>query len=104
MSTLRRDNGIEAPRAPEPIGFRMDRIVLVGIGAWAVALVLTLLVPALHRDDRSWWPWTCAAGIVLGAIGYLYVRRGRGNAADAHPQTAETQTPETQAADPQSHY
>ncbi|GAA1797722.1 MAG: DUF2530 domain-containing protein [Actinobacteria bacterium] len=96
MSTLRRDNGIPAPRAPEPVNFRMDRIVLAGMGVWAVALVLTLIIPALHRGDRHWWPWACVAGIGLGLIGYLYVRRGRGNAADAHPVP--------QAADPQSHY
>ncbi|MFZ1373226.1 DUF2530 domain-containing protein [Nostocoides sp.] len=94
MSTLRRDNGIPAPRAPEPIGFHMARIVLLGMGGWVVALVVTLLVPALHQGDRSWWPWACVAGLVLGAIGYLYVRRGRGNAADAHPAPAE----------PQAHY
>ena len=34
-----------------------------------------------HADERSWWPWACVAGMTLGAVGYLYVRRGRGNAA-----------------------
>ena len=46
-------------------------------------LIVTLAVPALHEGDRHWWPWCCVAGIVLGLIGYSYVRRGRGNAADA---------------------
>lgn len=82
MSTLRRDNGI-APSAPEPISFRMDMIVLIGIGVWALALVATLAIPALRDGERSWWKWACVSGIVLGAVGYLYVRRGRGNAADA---------------------
>jgi hypothetical protein len=93
VSTLRRDNGIPAPRAPEPIAFRMDRIVLVGMGVWALGLIVTLLIPALHRGERDWWPWACVAGLALGLIGFLYVRRGRGNAADAHPP-----------ADPQAHY
>ena len=47
---------------------------------WLVALVVTLVVPALHEGDRDWWPWTCVAGLVLGAMGWAYLRRGRGNA------------------------
>jgi hypothetical protein len=66
-----------------PVHVPMLRIVEIGIAVWAVALVVTLLVPALHEPPREWWPWTCVAGIVLGAIGWVYVRRGRGNAQDA---------------------
>ena len=58
-------------------------IVLVGTGLWALALVLTLLVPALHTGERSWWPWACVTGIALGGFAWWYVRRGRGNAAGA---------------------
>ena len=66
-----------------PLPVPTVRILEVGIATWAVALVVTLLVPWLHEADRWWWPWTCAAGVVLGFIGWAYVRRGRGNAADA---------------------
>jgi len=45
--------------------------------------VLTLLVSSLHTGERSWWPRCAAAGLVLGVIGYAYLRRGRGNAAGA---------------------
>ncbi len=48
---------------------------------WVVALVVTLVVPALHTGDRSWWPWTCVIGIALGAIAWWYVGRGHDNAA-----------------------
>jgi len=61
----------------------MLRVVEVGIGCWLVALVVTLVVPALHGGDRDWWPWACVAGLVLGAMGWAYLRRGRGNARDA---------------------
>ncbi len=61
----------------------MTRIVAIGIGVWAVALVVTLAVPALHEGTRSWWPWCCVAGLLLGLAGSAYVRRGRGNAAEA---------------------
>lgn len=53
-------------------------IVVVGTAIWAVALVVTLLVPALHTGDRSWWPWTCVTGIALGAFAWWYVGRTQG--------------------------
>jgi hypothetical protein len=55
-------------------------IVVTGTALWAVALVVTLVVPALHTGDRSWWPWTCVSGIGLGLFAGWYVRRGRGDA------------------------
>jgi hypothetical protein len=61
----------------------MLRIVEAGIIAWAVALLVTLVVPALHEGPRHWWPWACVCGMALGGLGWLYVRRGRGNATDA---------------------
>ena len=67
----------------EPVHVPMLKIVEAGIVAWVVALVVTLVVPALHEGDRDWWPWTCVAGMGLGAIGWTYLRRGRGNAKDA---------------------
>jgi hypothetical protein len=67
----------------EPLHVPMLRIIEVGLAVWVVALVVTLVVPALHQGDRDWWPWTCVAGFVLGCLGWAYVRRGRGNARDA---------------------
>jgi hypothetical protein len=64
-----------------PLPVRSTRVILVGMAAWGVALVVILLIPDLRSGDRSWWPWTCVAGLVLGLVGYLYIRRGRGNAA-----------------------
>jgi hypothetical protein len=67
----------------QPVSVPMTRIVEIGMGLWAVALAVVLLVPTLHEGSRSWWPWCCVAGIVLGMVGYAYLRRGRGNAAEA---------------------
>lgn len=64
-----------------PLPVRTATVIKAGTLAWALALVVTLVVPTLHADERSWWPWACVAGMTLGAVGYLYVRRGRGNAA-----------------------
>lgn len=75
------DDAARQPLAPA----RVDtvRIVVAGLAAWAVALVVTLVVPSLHTGERDWWPWTCVAGLVLGLLGLAYVVRGRGNAAGA---------------------
>lgn len=67
----------------QPLHVPTLRIIEVGLACWVVALVVTLVVPSLHEGNRSWWPWTCVAGFALGAAGWLYVRRGHGNASDA---------------------
>jgi protein-S-isoprenylcysteine O-methyltransferase Ste14 len=73
-----------ARRTPtEPIQVDSARVVAVGVAVWLVALAVTLLVPALHSGGRSWWPWACVSGAVLGLVGLAYLRRGRGNAAGA---------------------
>ncbi|MDT0213177.1 DUF2530 domain-containing protein [Rothia sp. ARF10] len=74
------EGGVEVLRAMQ---VPTQRIIAIGLALWAIALVVTLLVPALHEGERSWWPWCCVAGLVLGSIGFAYVRRGRGNAHDA---------------------
>ncbi|GAA3608778.1 hypothetical protein GCM10022199_10630 [Marihabitans asiaticum] len=79
----RGEGGSRPAPVPAPVQLRTDRLVLVGIGAWLVALVVVLLVPALRSGDRDWWPWACVSGAALGCLGYAYLRRGRGNAADA---------------------
>lgn len=68
---------------PPPLRWPPTLVIRPLLLGWVLALVATLAVPALHEDDRYWWPWCCVAGITLGMLGYLYVRRGKGNAADA---------------------
>ena len=50
-------------QAPPPLQVDTARVVLVGIGLWAVALVVLLLLG--DRVDRM-WTWTCVAAIALG--------------------------------------
>ena len=70
-----------APPPLEPFRVDLQRVVIVGTALWVVCLAVTIGVPAMHRGDRSWWPWACLAGALLGAAGLVYLRRGRGNAA-----------------------
>lgn len=66
-----------------PVKVDVLRVVEIGVAMWVVALVATLVIPALHDNGRGWWPWTCVAGAALGALGWAYLKRGRGNASAA---------------------
>lgn len=70
------------PAAPEPVHVPGVAIALAGTGLWALALLVTLLVSDLHTGARSWWPWTCACGVVLGLLAAAAIHRGRGNFSD----------------------
>ena len=58
-------------KAPPPLQVDTTRVVLIGTAAWAVALVVLLLLG--DRVDRM-WTWTCVAGIGLAAIGLGIMR------------------------------
>jgi hypothetical protein len=49
------------------------RIAATGTVAWAIALIV-LLVVGLPSEDR-WWLWVCAAGIGIGLFAMWYVPR-----------------------------
>jgi hypothetical protein len=77
------ESSSEPPGELQPLSVSSATVTLWGLGCWVVALVATLVVPSLHEGERHWWPWSCVAAIVIGSLGYAYVRRGRGNAASA---------------------
>ena len=74
-----------SPEEPQPLAVDIARVLEIGVALWGVALVVILLVPALHAGDMHWWPWACVAGMVGGGIALLGVRRGRANATVARP-------------------
>ena len=74
-----------SPEEPEPLVVDTIRLLQIGVALWGVALLVSRLVPELHRGERYWWPWTCVAGLVGGVLALAYVRRGRGNASMAQP-------------------
>ena len=61
------------PTRPAPPPLRVDtaRVVLIGTGLWAVALVVLLILG--DRVDRM-WTWTCVAAIVLAVIGLAIMK------------------------------
>ena len=75
-----------APTRPSPPPLKVDtaRVVLVGIGLWAVALVVLLVLG--DRVDPV-WTWTCVAAIVLAVLG-LGLMRWQGQARTSSPSPA----------------
>ncbi|WP_433466778.1 DUF2530 domain-containing protein [Spirillospora sp. CA-128828] len=63
------------PRRPDPPPMQTNdvRIAAAGTAAWAVALVVLLIV-GLPSDDR-WWLWVCGAGVVIGLFAMWYTPR-----------------------------
>ncbi|SFE14589.1 DUF2530 domain-containing protein [Blastococcus tunisiensis] len=61
-------------QSPPPLRVDTARVVLVGIGLWAVALVVLLVLG--DRVDRM-WTWTCVAAIALGSLG-LWIMKLQG--------------------------
>ncbi|MEV4257332.1 DUF2530 domain-containing protein [Spirillospora sp. NPDC049652] len=63
------------PRRPDPSPLATNdvHIAIAGTLAWAVALIVMLVV-GLPADDR-WWLWVCAVGICVGLFAIWYVPR-----------------------------
>ncbi|WP_431277884.1 DUF2530 domain-containing protein [Leifsonia poae] len=70
----------DSERRPDPVPAETDdrKAVLVGLGLWAVALVVVLVFARQLADaGDGWWFWTVVVGLVLGLVGlaYLSVKR-----------------------------
>ena len=61
----------------------------VGTAAWAVALVVLLIVRDALPAGSRWWVWTCVTGVAMGLLALWYVpvlKRGRSRAATRRDQ------------------
>jgi hypothetical protein len=78
---------VEEPAADEISALDVDGVGAVAVGTvlWTVALVLCLVLRGPLTDaGRGWWTWVCLTGALLGAAGYMFVRRRRDAYAAAH--------------------
>jgi hypothetical protein len=69
---------------PPPLEGNDLVITLTGTVAWAVALVVLLVLRDQLPAGSRWWIWTCLVGLGLGLFGLLYVpslKRSRSRAA-----------------------
>ena len=80
--------------APPPLEGNDQRGTAIGTAAWAVALVVLLILRQQIPADDRWWIWTCATGTVMGLFGLWYVprlKRSRARAAERRKQAHSTQ-------------
>jgi drug/metabolite transporter (DMT)-like permease len=64
--------------APEPLDVDVARLVLIGMGLWAVAFFAMLpFRTRLVHSGHGYWLWTCVAGFGLGILGYLLAARAQ---------------------------
>ena len=77
-------------RRPDPPPLETDdvRVVAGGTAAWAVALVVLLVLRLAGTDVAGWWLAMCACGTALGLVGVRYCQRRR--AAIARDRAAGT--------------
>lgn len=60
---------------PPPLETDDARAVLVGTAAWALALVVLLVLRVTDVGAvRDWWLGMCGYGIALGLFGAWYIR------------------------------
>ena len=78
---------MSSPRRPAPPPLEAnDRLVTAVVtAAWAVALVVVLVLRDSLPAAERWWLWTCVAGLCMGIFGLWYVprmKRARARAAE----------------------
>jgi hypothetical protein len=87
---------VSRPERPTPPPLEGDDRVITGVitAAWAVALIVLLIVrDSLPAADR-WWVWVAAFGTFMGLFGFAYVphlKRSRNRAAERRRQAGERQ-------------
>ncbi len=62
---------------PDPAPLETDDVKVVAVitAAWALALVVLLVLRVSGGDVRDWWMGMCGYGIALGLYGVRYCRR-----------------------------
>jgi uncharacterized membrane protein len=83
--------------APPPLEANDQLATAIITAAWAVALVVLLVLRDQIPPSDRWWIWTCAAGVAMGLFALWYVprmKRGRARSAARRAQ-AQAQDPET---------
>ena len=59
--------------APPPLEGNDLIITVTGTAAWAVALIVLVLLRDQIPAASRWWIWTCVAGVGFGLFGLVYV-------------------------------
>jgi hypothetical protein len=85
--------------APPPLEANDELVTAIGTAAWAVALVVLLVLRNQIPPSERWWIWTCVAGVAMGLFALWYVprmKRARARSAARRAQAqAQAQDAET---------
>jgi hypothetical protein len=63
------------PPPPPPLEANDPLVTGIGTAAWAIALVVLLIVRDSLPAGARWWIWTCVTGLILGLFGLWFVPR-----------------------------
>ena len=58
---------------PPPLEANDRRVTVVGTVAWAIALMVVLVLHERIPASDRWWVWTCVAGVCMGLFALWYV-------------------------------
>jgi hypothetical protein len=87
---------VSTPQRPAPPPLEGDDRLITGVltAAWAVALVVLLLVRGRLAPADQWWIWVPVGGVCMGVFGLVYVpylKKSRARAARRREQRAAAQ-------------
>ena len=87
---------MSTPQRPTPPPLEGDDRLITGVltAAWAVALVVLLLVRGDLAPADQWWIWVPVGGVCMGVFGLVYVpylKRSRAKAAQRREERAAEQ-------------
>ena len=79
--------------APPPLEANDLLVTAAGTAAWAVALVVLLVLRSQIPPSERWWIWTCVAGVVMGLFALWYVPRLKRARARSAARREQASTP-----------
>ena len=77
--------------APPPLEANDELVTAIFTAAWAVALVVLLVLRNQIPSSERWWIWTCVAGVVMGLFALWYVPRMKRARARSAARRAQAQ-------------
>ena len=78
--------------APPPLEANDELVTAIFTAAWAVALVVLLVLRNQIPSSERWWIWTCVAGVVMGLFALWYVPRMKRARARSAARRAQAQS------------
>ena len=60
---------------PPPLEANDPLVTIVGTAAWAVALVVLLVLRDQIPPEQRWWIWTGVTGVAMGLFALWFVPR-----------------------------